>query len=120
MAVVAQLVRQWLDSHRAANCALAGPDSQAPVILNSNNLAMHAMMDQSEKSPPDKPWAILGISRRQYDTAKPWKKAKMSKEEFAKLVSMVPPEAIKRLKDVADAEVLLEAAFGKSFNDENS
>ena len=77
-------------------------------------LAFHGtLMEQSEKSPPEKPWAILGISRRQYDTAKPWKKAKMSKEEFAKLVCMVPPEAIKRLKDHADAEMLLEAAFGK-------
>lgn len=71
------------------------------------------MMEQTDKTPPEKPWAILGISRRQYDTAKPWKRAKMSKEKFAKLVCMVPPEAIARLKDVADAEVLLEAAFGK-------
>lgn len=61
----------------------------------------------------EKPWATLGISRRQYDTAKPWKKAKMSKNEFAKLVCMVPPEAIKSLKEHADAEMLIEAAFGK-------
>lgn len=78
-------------------------------------------MDQSDapltsKSPPEKPWAILGITRRQYDTAKPWKRAKMSKEEFGKLVCMVPPEAIKDLKDRADAETLLEAAFGKGFD----
>lgn len=71
------------------------------------------MMALSEKSPLDKPWAILGISRRQYDIAKPWKRAKMSKDEFAKLICMVPPEAIARLKDVANAGVLLEAAFGK-------
>jgi len=70
------------------------------------------MMKPSEQSPPEKPGAILGISRCQYDTAKPWKRAKMSTEEFAKLVCMVPPEAIKHLKDVADAERLLEAAFG--------
>lgn len=69
-----------------------------------------------DKSPPEKPWAILGISRRQYDTAKPWKKAKMSKEEFAKLVCLVPPEAVKHLKDIADAEALLEAAFGKGID----
>jgi len=72
------------------------------------------LLISSLKTHPEKPWAILGISRRQYDTAKPWKKAKMSKEEFAKLVCMVPPEAIKRLKDHADAEWLLEAAFGKA------
>lgn len=75
-------------------------------------------MSIAGKISPDKPWAILGISRRQYDTTKPWKRAKMSKEEFAKLVSMVPPEAIKRLKDVADAEMLLEAAFGKDSTSE--
>ena len=40
----------------------------------------------------------------------------MSKEKFAKLVSMVPPEANKRLKDHADAEMLLEVAFGKGFS----
>ncbi len=74
------------------------------------------MMDQPEKSPPEKPWAILGISRRQYDTAKPWKKAKMSKDEFAKLICLVPPEEIKSLKEHADAERLLEAAFGKDCN----
>lgn len=70
-------------------------------------------MIASTSTLPEKPWAILGISRRQYDTAKPWKKAKMSKEEFRKLHCMVPPEAIKRLKEGADAEMLLETAFGK-------
>jgi len=109
-------VRQWLDSHRAANESVADPDSQTSVILNSDNLLFHGtVMEQTEKSPPEKPWAILGITRRQYDTAKPWKKAKMSKEEFSKLVSMVPPEAIKSLKEHADAERLLEAAFGKGW-----
>jgi len=68
----------------------------------------------SDKFSSDKPWAILGITRRQYDAAKPWKKANMSKEEFAKLVRVVPPEAVKSLKEHADAEILLEAAFGKS------
>ena len=78
------------------------------------------MINPSAKPPPEKPWAILGISRRQYDTVKPWKRAKMSKDEFAKLICSVPPEAIKHLKDLADAEPLLEAAFGKGFGDEQS
>lgn len=77
---------------------------------NSRNLTP---MEPSPKIPPEKPWAILGISRRQYETAKPWKKARMSKGAFGKLLCMVPPEAIKKLKDVADAERLIEAAFGK-------
>ncbi|GAB6037676.1 hypothetical protein JCM15519_22350 [Fundidesulfovibrio butyratiphilus] len=40
----------------------------------------------------------------------------MSKEEFAKLVCLVLPEAIKHLKDIADAEALLQAAFGKGID----
>lgn len=62
--------------------------------------------------PSDKPWAILGISRRDYDKARPWKKAGMSREAFGKLVLAVPPEAIKILKDEAQAEVLVAAMFG--------
>lgn len=40
----------------------------------------------------------------------------MSKEEFAKLVCLVPPEAIKHLKDIANAETLLEAACGEGID----
>lgn len=72
------------------------------------------MKADTDKTLLEKPWAILGISRRQYDSAKPWKKANMSKEEFAKLVCMVSPEAIKSLKEQADVEMLLKAAFGKN------
>ncbi len=32
------------------------------------------------ESPPEKPWAILGINRKQYAAASPWKKAGMTKE----------------------------------------
>lgn len=59
----------------------------------------------------EKPWAILGISRREYDKARPWKRARMSREAFGKLVLAVPPEAIKVLKDEATAEVLVAAMF---------
>lgn len=76
------------------------------------------MKADTDKTLPEKPWAILGISRRQYDAAKPWKRAKMSKEVFAKLVLMVPPEAIKSLNEQADVEMLLEAAFGKNWLEE--
>lgn len=62
--------------------------------------------------PKEKPWAILGISRREYDKARPWKKAGMSKEAFADLVRAVPPEAVKILKDEAQAEILTAAIFG--------
>lgn len=51
--------------------------------------------------------------------AKPWKRANMSKDEFAKLICLVPPEAIKSLKEHADAERLIEAAFGKGLTAED-
>ena len=70
-------------------------------------------MSISKKLTLEKPWAILGISRQRYEAVKPWKAAKMSKEAFAELVRLAPPEAIKSLKDEADAEVLVEAMFGK-------
>jgi len=35
VAVVAQLVRQWLDNHRVANEAVARPELQAPVTLQT-------------------------------------------------------------------------------------
>ena len=61
----------------------------------------------------EKPWAILGISRREYDKARPWKRAGMSREAFGDLVRQVPPEAVKILKDEARAEILLAAIFGE-------
>jgi hypothetical protein len=33
-----------------------------------------------EKPAPEKPWAILGISRKRYVAARPWKMAGLSKE----------------------------------------
>lgn len=48
----------------------------------------------------NKPWAILKVSRKQYATARPWKNAGMSREQF----EQIPLEA--------DAERLIAAAFG--------
>ena len=71
-------------------------------------------MGIKEKLSGEKPWAVLGISRQRYEAVKPWKAAQMSKEAFAELVRAVPHEAIKSLKDEAEAEVLVEAMFGES------
>ncbi len=66
------------------------------------------------ESTPEKPWAILGISRKQYAAAKPWKKAGMTKERFAELLNLIPHEAMQILKDEADAERLVEGIFNNS------
>ncbi len=60
----------------------------------------------------EKPWAILGITRRKYERARPWKAAsaaKMTKETFANLVRC---PAVKSLQDEAQAEILAAALFG--------
>jgi hypothetical protein len=63
--------------------------------------------------PTEKPWAILGITRKQYDTIKPWKEAGMSKETYAEVLNLMPPETMQILKEEADAERLVESIFGK-------
>ena len=65
------------------------------------------------ESPPEKPWAILGINRKQYAAASPWKKAGMTKEKYAEMLNLIPHEAMQILKDEADAERLMEGIFGR-------
>lgn len=62
----------------------------------------------------EKPWAILGISRKQYVAAKPWKKAGMTKEKFSEMLNLIPHEAMQILKDEADAERLVGKIFGQT------
>lgn len=70
-------------------------------------------MGLKEELSKDKPWAILGITRKQYDSARPWKSAGVSREEFARIVRAAPQELIKSLCDEAHADKLIEAMFGK-------
>ncbi len=64
------------------------------------------------ESPQEKPWAILGITRKQYAAARPWKKAGMSKGKCAEMLNLIPHEAMQILRDEADAERLVESIFG--------
>ncbi|WP_045218066.1 hypothetical protein [Desulfonatronum thioautotrophicum] len=64
------------------------------------------------ESTPEKPWAILGITREHYFATKPWKKAGVSKEKIAEILNLIPHEAMQILKDEADAERLVESIFG--------
>jgi hypothetical protein len=47
------------------------------------------------ESTPEIPWAILGISRRQFVTARPWNKVGMTKEKYAEMLNVIPHEAIR-------------------------
>lgn len=55
----------------------------------------------NSESTLEKPWAILGITRKQYAAARPWKKAGMSKEKYAEMLNLIPPGAMQALKDEA-------------------
>jgi hypothetical protein len=52
----------------------------------------------------NKPWAILKISRKQYCTARPWKKAGLSRERFAAVLALLPEGFIEQVHLEADAE----------------
>jgi len=74
---------------------------------------MPADHEQADHKPPlEKPWAILGITRKKYAAVKPWKKAGMTKEKYAEMLNLFPHEAMKILKDEVDAERLVESIFG--------
>jgi hypothetical protein len=59
----------------------------------------------------EKPWAKLRMTRRQYETVRPWKKAGMGRGRWEELVLLIPDDAIDALKLEADADKLVEALF---------
>jgi hypothetical protein len=61
----------------------------------------------------EKPWAVLKVSRRQYETTKPWTRAGVSRALFEELVLGLPDGFIDQCHMEADAEKLIEAMFGK-------
>lgn len=62
-------------------------------------------------SPKEKPWAVMGVSRKQYESARIWKKTKLSRKKFDDLICSLPPDFFKELQLVSDGERLVEAIF---------
>lgn len=62
--------------------------------------------------PANKPWAILKVSRKLYATARPWKNAGISREQFEQILAVLPEGFIDAIHLEADAERLIAAAFG--------
>ena len=65
----------------------------------------------SERLNTNKPWAIVGIPRKQYESIKPWKKASMSRDKFEEILRLFPNELVQDLKLHAAAELLTEKLF---------
>ena len=61
----------------------------------------------------EKPWAVMGITRREYESARMWKKTKLNRKEFDKLIISLPPDFFKEMQLEADGQRLIEALFGK-------
>lgn len=61
----------------------------------------------------EKPWAILKVSRRQYESARPWKRAGISRDRFEALVLDLPDGFVDHCHLEADADRLVEALFGE-------
>ncbi|WP_243367332.1 hypothetical protein [Fundidesulfovibrio soli] len=67
----------------------------------------------SEELIAEKPWAILGISRKHYESSKPWKRSKYSRDKFEQLLKLFPDEAIQVLKLNAAADLLTESCLNR-------
>ena len=52
-------------------------------------------------APSIKPWHRMGISRKQYLNARPWKKAKMSRAKYERVIAAVPQEVLDEIRIAA-------------------
>jgi hypothetical protein len=69
-------------------------------------------MSLKSKIKQDKPWAVLGWTRKQWKAKKPWKQAGVSEEKMTQLVLALDADTVQQIKDHAHAEALTEAIFG--------
>ncbi len=60
----------------------------------------------------EKPWAILGRTRKQWKTQKMWKKAGVTEDKMIQLLQTLDYSTIQEMKDHAMAELLTEKVFG--------
>ena len=61
----------------------------------------------------EKPWAKLRMSRRVYEAKRPWAKSGLSRKQWEANLDYFPDEAIDALYREAEADILVEAIFGK-------
>ena len=61
----------------------------------------------------EKPWAKLRMSRKDYETRRPWAKSGLSRKRWEEGLEYLPDEAIDMIYREAEADLLVEAIFGK-------
>jgi len=65
----------------------------------------------------EKPWAKLRMTRRQYETARPWENSGMNRQKWEEVVLLFPDEMIEEIYREAEADRLIEAIFGSNSHD---
>lgn len=66
-----------------------------------------------ERLRAEKPWARLRMTRKQYEAKRPWAKSGMSRKQWEANLDYFPDEAIDALYREAEADILVNAIFGK-------
>ncbi len=61
--------------------------------MNAGDGKPFTKVHASPKPSPEKPWAILGMSRKQCAATRHWKRKVMMKEKFTEMLNLIPPEA---------------------------
>jgi hypothetical protein len=69
-------------------------------------------MSFSKKIQQEKPWAILGWTRKQWKARRLWKEAGVTKEKMSQLLHSLDHSNIQEMKYYAMAEVISEKTFG--------
>ena len=59
----------------------------------------------------EKPWAVLKITRRQYEEARLWKRTPLDRKAFDALIVSLPEGFVDHLRLEADADSLVDAIF---------
>jgi ribosomal protein S25 len=68
-------------------------------------------MKFKDKLKKEKPWAILGWTRKEWKAKKPWKQARVTEEKMIDFLACLDNETIQKIKDEAQAESLVEQIF---------
>lgn len=62
----------------------------------------------------EKPWAKLRMTRREYEAKRPWASTALSRQKWEEGLDYFPDEAIDAIYREAEADLLVEAIFGKT------
>jgi hypothetical protein len=69
-------------------------------------------MTLKDKFEQEKPWAILGWTRKQWKARRLWKQAGVSEVRMSQLLQTLDHSTIQEIKDYAMTELLTEKIFG--------